>query len=80
MVDDLLDTFANHNGFTCVHNLNRKRKNPKRTSHLLYVNFSFTKRQKRMIYTLLDHAYKDLVTLEVNNYKFSLHNGHPKHN
>ena len=25
--------FANHNGFTCIHNLNRKRKNPKRSSH-----------------------------------------------
>ena len=32
-----------------------------------------------MIYTLLDDVYKDLVTLEVNNYKF-LHNGHQKPN
>ena len=32
-----------------------------------------------MIYTLLDDVYKDLVTVEVNNYKF-LHNGHQKPN
>ena len=32
-----------------------------------------------MIYTLLDDVYKDLVTLEVNNYKF-LHNGNQKPN
>ena len=32
-----------------------------------------------MIYTLLDDVYKDLVTLEVNKYKF-LHNGNQNPN